>query len=279
MINKPSIAGVVLALNEELDIGRALRSLGWCDELIVVDSGSTDQTIQVALSYGAKVLTNIQNGPFLITEQRNWVLENPEVKSEWIFFLDADEVVGPELAAYVKTNTIINTSHDAYELTPRFWFFGKWLKYTQGYPNWHPRLVKKHTVRFEGGVWESFSSHANIGRIDIPYEHYAFSKGLEAWTIRHLRYAKWDAMEILQSQQAHHLPNPIRTKRFSLARNLLKRVWPLRPLLRFMQKYLLQLGCLDGWQGLLYSLLIATFDLYVVILVLQHKFLLNEEHL
>ena len=73
---------------------------------------------------------------------------------------------------------------------------GRWLKYTQGYPNWHPRLLKRGVVHFEGGVWEGFSAARSISRIHQPYEHYAFSKGIDDWLERHRRYADWEAERI-----------------------------------------------------------------------------------
>lgn len=98
MDRKQTIAGVVLTLNEEQDLPRALMSLSWCDELIVVDSGSTDRTSKIAESFGALFIQHIQPPPFLITAQRNWVLASAGIVSDWVLFLDADEEVGSPLA-------------------------------------------------------------------------------------------------------------------------------------------------------------------------------------
>ena len=267
-MNIPStVAGVVLTLNEEHDLSRALRSLSWCDEVFVVDSGSTDRTRQIAKQCGARFVQHIQEPPFLITDQRNWALDHAGLTSDWALFLDADEEVGSSLAEAIRSCIHSSSSSTAYELTPRYWFLGKWLKLTQGYPNWHPRLLLRSAVRFQGGVWESFSSSARVSRISIPYEHYAFSKGLDDWIDRHQRYSSWDAQEINRYLQSSELS----TSRKVLLRKIVAHAWPLKPVLRFTQKYILQLGFLEGWQGLLFCLLISFYDLMTVVKVIQER--------
>ncbi|MFM7268023.1 MAG: glycosyltransferase family 2 protein, partial [Cyanobium sp.] len=197
----PTIAGVVLTLNEEQDLARALISLAWCDERLVLDSGSSDGTAAVARSQEVRLVEHRQPPPFRISEQRNWALEQAGLGSDWVLFLDADEQVGPELAAEIRRRIAAPDAPDGFELTPRYWFLGRWLKRTQGYPNWHPRLVRRGSLRFEGGVWECFPAGAAVGRIALPYEHYAFSKGLDDWLERHRRYASWDAERIVAFRQ------------------------------------------------------------------------------
>ena len=268
MTRHNTIAGVVLTLNEEQDLARALRSLAWCDELLVVDSGSTDRTKDVSLSCGARFVQHIQTPPFLITKQRNWALDQAGLTSKWVLFLDADEEVTPRLSQNIISCINSEESSDAYELTPRYWFLGRWLKHTQGYPNWHPRLVKRGYVYFQGGVWESFTSGIRVSRLSIPYEHYAFSKGFDDWLERHRRYATWEAAEIvthLTTRSTHH----VSTQRWRYLRMLLSWIWPIRPLLRFIQKYILQLGFTEGWQGFLFSLMMMFYDLMTTIKVVE----------
>ena len=268
MDRQPTIAGVVLTLNEEHDLERALRSLAWCDELLVVDSGSTDRTYEIAHQCSANFVQHIQPAPFLITEQRNWALKSAGLKSDWVLFLDADEEVSSDLA--IQINSCISSSPraDAYELTPRYWFLGKWLKLTQGFPNWHPRLVKRSRVHFEGGVWESFPPGTIVGRLSIPYEHYAFSKGLDDWLERHRRYATWDANQIYDYLTRSN-PAAFSTQRRRVLRLMMSRLWFLRPPLRFFQKYIIQFGFVEGWQAFLFSLLMSFYDLMTVIKVIE----------
>jgi len=267
MYREKTIAGVVLTLNEEHDLTRALKSLEWCDELLVVDSGSTDRTKHIAEQCGAQFLQHIQSPPFLITEQRNWVLDEAGLHSDWVLFLDADEEVGRDLAQNILACINSPAPLDAYELTPRYWFLGKWLKRTQGYPNWHPRLVRRGSVHFFGGVWESFSPNVRVGRLSLPYEHFAFSKGFDDWLDRHRRYAAWDAQQIVEYLNTRS-ETTLRTGRWRRLRILMSKLWFLRPPFRFFQKYVLQLGFTEGWQSLLFSSMMAFYDLMVVVMVI-----------
>ena len=260
-----SIAAVVLTLNEEHNLSRALRSLAWCDELLVLDSGSIDSTEAVARQNNAKFIVHKQSRPFQITEQRNWALDRCGLRSKWVLFIDADEEVSPALAKEIHKLISAPSRFNSYELTPRYWFLGKWLKRTQGFPNWHPRLLQREVVRFQGGVWESFSDTALTSRIYIPYEHFAFSKGIDDWLERHQRYSSWDAIEIDQYLSTKTL-HSIRKRRL---RAFTSYLWPLRPLLRFIQKYLFQFGFLEGWQALLYCLLICFYDLMTITKLIQ----------
>ena len=267
---QPTVAGVVLCLNEAANLPRCLASLAWCDELLVVDSGSQDGSQQRAREHGAQVIEHHQQGPFLITKQRNWALEQGGLRSEWVLFLDADEAVGDGCREAICRAIEAPDAPDGFELTPRYWFLGRWLKRTQGYPNWHPRLLRRDHLRFEGGVWESFPAGARIGRIKTPYEHYAFSKGIDDWLERHRRYADWEANRItafLGGGGAEALG----TRRWLGLRQLTARLWPLRPALRFCQKYVLQGGFLEGWQGLVFALLMAGYDLITAIKIIEIK--------
>lgn len=268
--SQPRVAGVVLSLNEAANLPRCLASLRWCDELLVLDSGSSDGSQSCAAQLGARVLEHRQPGRFLISEQRNWALEHGGLQSDWVLFLDADEEVGASCRQAIQEAIASPGAADGFELTPRYWFLGRWLKRTQGYPNWHPRLLRRGRLRFEGGVWESFSGGGRVARIREPYEHYAFSKGIDDWLERHRRYADWEAERIC-SYLASGDSRSLGTRRWLRLRQLTARLWPLRPVLRFSQKYLLQGGLLEGWQGLLFALLMAGYDLITVVKVIERR--------
>ncbi|MFH1066818.1 MAG: glycosyltransferase family 2 protein, partial [bacterium] len=244
---------VVLTKNEEQTLAQCLASLHWCGEIVVVDSASVDRTAQIAREMGARVLEHVQQGVFKIDEQRNWALEHGGLKGEWVLFLDADEEVTDELAREIQR--VCNAApapYNAYELTPKYLFWGRWLKRTQGYPNWHARLLKLgEGVRFEGGVWEHFSGNARVGKIRVPYNHYANAKGLSDWLARHDRYSSWDAQKTvsyLESKDAAALG----TSRKLFLRELAARFWFLRPFARFFQMYFYRLGFLEGFSALVF---------------------------
>jgi hypothetical protein len=109
-----------------------------------------------------------------------------------------------------------------------------------------------------------------VARIHEPYEHYAFSKGIDDWLERHRRYADWEAERIC-SYLASGDSRSLDTRRWLLLRQLTARLWPLRPAMRFTQKYLLQGGLMEGWQGLLFALLMAGYDLITVVKVIERQ--------
>lgn len=267
---KPTIAGVVLCLNEAENLSRCLTSLDWCDDLLVLDSGSNDGSQLCAAQHGARVIEHKQSGRFLISEQRNWALEHGGLQSEWVLFLDADEEIKPVCRDAIERAIAKPGITDGFELTPRYWFLGRWLKRSQGYPNWHPRLVRRGRLRFEGGVWESFSDGGLVSRIHEPYEHYAFCKGLDDWLERHRRYADWEA-EKISDYLSGTGESALGTRRWLKLRKLTALIWPLRPPLRFIQKYVLQQGFLEGWQGLVFALLMAGYDLMTCIKVVERR--------
>ena len=274
----PTIAGVVLCLNEAENLARALHSLAWCDEVLVVDSGSIDGSQNIATDCGARVMEHCQTGQFLITEQRNWALHRGQLQSDWVLFLDADEEISINCQQAIQHAIQHPAAADGYELTPRYWFLGRWLKYTQGYPNWHPRLLKKGVLQFEGGVWESFSSGGSISRIHEPYEHYAFSKGIDDWLERHLRYASWEA-EKIQEFLTLDDAKALGTTRSLFLRKTSAKLWPIKPLLRFIQKYILQLGFTEGWQAFYFCVLMSIYDFITAIKIIEISFQRNGKSL
>ena len=274
----PTIAGVVLCLNEAENLPRALNSLAWCDEVLVVDSGSTDGSQDIATSCGARVMEHCQTGRFLITEQRNWALNQGQLQSNWVLFLDADEEISIACQQAIQYAIQHPAAADGYELTPRYWFLGRWLKYTQGYPNWHPRLLKKGVLQFEGGVWESFSAGGSISRIHEPYEHYAFSKGIDDWLQRHMRYASWEA-EKIQEFLTLDDAKALGTTRSLFLRKTSAKLWPIKPLLRFIQKYILQLGFTEGWQAFYFCILMSIYDFFTAIKIIEISFRRNGKSL
>jgi len=260
---------VILTKNEEPNLERCLASLAWCAERIVLDSGSTDGTQAKAEELGARVIGRVPPAPFQIDAQRNHALDHGGIRSPWVLFLDADEEVPPALAAeLLRLGGGAAGEFDAFELTPRYLFWGTWLKRTQGYPNWHPRVVRLGRARFAGGVWEHFVAGTRTGRIDEPYNHFANSKGLSDWLARHDRYSSWDAQRIvdyLASGDANRLGT---TRKLGL-RRWAARCWPVRPWARFFQMYFLRLGFLEGRAAFSFCLLYFFYEWMTVIKIAE----------
>lgn len=265
-----TIAGIVLCMNEVSQLKRCITSLSWCSEIYVVDSGSTDGSIELAKKLGAEVAMNKPEGRFLITEQRNWALDNLPITSEWVIFLDSDEEIKEKCKDWIVSAINEDNSHTGFEMTPRYWFLGKWLKRTQGYPNWHPRILRKGLNKFSGGVWESFENLKHIGQIQEPYEHYAFSKGIDDWLLRHMRYSSWDADSIVEYQKTKS-KNSFNTNRKLKSRIIGAKYWHLKPIARFFEKYIFNGGWTEGWQGLIFSIMMSFYELITVIKIVEYR--------
>jgi glycosyltransferase involved in cell wall biosynthesis len=265
------ITAVVLTKNESARLARALETLRFCERTVVLDSGSTDGTRAVAEAGGAEFVVHVPEPPFRIAEQRNWALDHLSIRTPWVFFLDADEEVPAALASKLASIATMDPSlHDAYELTPRYIYLGRWLKRTQGYPNWHPRLVRYGNAQFAGGVWEHFAPGVTVGRISEPYDHFANCKGLHDWLERHYRYASWDADRVIEALDSGDF-SKLGTTRKMWLRKWAARFWPLRPLFRFVHMYVLRLGFLEGWRALHFCVLYAFYEFMTVTLIVERR--------
>lgn len=269
---KPAISAVILTLNEEANLARCAESLRWCRRICVVDSGSTDGTATRAKDLGLEFFEHRQTPPFLIDRQRNWALENCGfTHGEWVLFLDADETVPAKLAQLLLELVSRPRKPDdpsAYELTPRYLFWGRWLRRTQGYPNWHPRLARAGQARFTSGVWEEFEPGIRVGRIQEPYDHHANSKGFRDWLERHDRYSTWEAEGIVRYLETKS-PAAFGTGRKAGQRTQAARCWPLRPVAKFLYLYVWRQGFLEGKEALVFSLCMAFYEWMTVMKVAE----------
>jgi glycosyltransferase involved in cell wall biosynthesis len=256
---------VVLTLNEEADLPRCLQSLEGFGRLVVVDSGSTDQTKQIAIAHGALLLEH----PFeAFGAQRNWALDQLPLKSpnDWILFLDADEV------ATINFRSAVERAIDAASNEVAGFFCcwkmllnGVWLKNSDNFPKWQVRLIRNQRVRFVD-IGHGQKEGSVIGLLQFlrePYLHYGFSKGWTAWIDRHNRYATLEAAErnLHKAKWADILSiNP--TKRNKALKLLLGRLpgWPLG---RFLFTFLLRGGFLEGEAGMSYCLMLAYYEFII----------------
>ena len=264
-----SLTAVVLTLNEESNIAGCVDALAWTDQVIVLDSGSTDRTREIASDHGAKVIINRQPGRFNIAEQRNWALRHEAIEGDWVLFVDADEIY-PESAQKAVRKAISYGRFDAYELTPKYMFSGRWMRRTMGYPNWHPRLIRRGHGRFGGGAWEHFVETKQVGRLSDPYLHYGNSKGLSDWLVRHDRYSDWEAESAVRYLEVRH-ESAFGTRRRTQRRALAARFWPLRPVARFGHMYFIRRGFLEGRAGFLFCIRYAVYEWMIVEKIVEQR--------
>lgn len=252
------VTAVILTKNEESSLGGCLESLSSLDDVHVLDSGSTDGTVELALSMGASATTHVPDGRFLITEQRNWALDNLPLR-KWVLFIDADERATPQFLDEVFSLVSDSKQFDAIYAAPAFIFRDTWIKRTSGYPNWHPRIVRTHSgVRFAGGVWEDFDVKDRVGYLTVPYLHYPADKGLERWVEKHVRYAKFEALEIEKARVG--IDAQSRTR---IARQIYYRAGSLRKYFRLLHMLVVRFGLIDGRAAWSYARRMLIYELLI----------------
>lgn len=252
------VSCLILTLNEEVNLPHCLGSLGWCDDVVVIDSFSSDATEKIANAAGARFVQHAFSG---FGDQRNWGLQHVPLKHPWALILDADERVTPELVEELRQRLPPPEDVAAYRVRRRLYLWGRWLRYSSLYPNWVVRLVRVGRVRyFNRGHAETQEVDGRIESLqhDLIDENH---KGLEDWWARQNRYSTQEAIYEL-SQSAPPLrhvfsTDPLRRRAAlkGLARNL-----PGRPLWYFLYAYGLRLGFLDGRDGFRFCVMKAMYQ-------------------
>src|SRR3974390_749025 len=160
---KAPISALVPMLNEELNIGACLESLGFCDEVWVVDSHSRDRSPRIAREMGAQVVSfdYVRGGP----KKKNWALANLPFKHPWVLILDCDERVPPELASEIGEHVTNPGDYTGFYLNRRVYFLGRWLRHCW-YPSWNLRLFRHALGRYE----RLESGHQETGDNEV-HEH------------------------------------------------------------------------------------------------------------
>jgi glycosyltransferase involved in cell wall biosynthesis len=262
------ISVVVIAKNEAINIRRCLEALAWCDEVVVIDDHSADDTARLASECGARVLTH---GFESFARQRNWALEHAALRHEWALLLDADEVVTPKLQEEIeRLLPNADTNLVGFRMCRKTMFMGKWLKYSDGFPVWIVRLVRAGRFRFEDsghGEVPVPQVDGRLGTLASPFLHYPFSKGLSEWIERHNRYATREAEKEFRSACSfswRDLWTGDRARRRMALRALSRRL-PCRSTLRFLYQYLWKRGFLDGRPGLTFSWLMAVYEGLIIL--------------
>jgi glycosyltransferase involved in cell wall biosynthesis len=259
---------IVPVRNEAANLPRCLECVQWAAEIFVVDSHSTDQTAEITEAYGAKVVQFDFNGTW--PKKKNWALENLPFKNEWVFILDADEVLPPE-AEQVFTVAIADAGEIAgYWINRRFMFMGKWLRHSY-YPNWNLRLFRHALGRYEkltdadtrsgdNEVHEHVIVQGPTGRLRCEMDHYAFPT-VEVFVEKHNRYSNWEA-RVSADRQLSGSSAQISSGHVERRRKLkqLSQRLPFRPLLRFLYIYVWQKGFLDGREGYYFARLHALYE-------------------
>jgi glycosyltransferase involved in cell wall biosynthesis len=274
--NLPKIPVSVLipARNEEANLPACLTSVARADEVFIVDSQSSDRSIEIAENYGAKVVQFQFNGRW--PKKKNWSLDNLPFRNEWVLIVDCDERITPELWDEIEV-AIQQADCDGYYLNRKVFFLGQWIRYGGKYPDWNLRLFRHAKGRYENLHTEEIRNtgdnevHEHViipGKVAYLKEdmlHIDF-RDMYHWLERHNRYSNWEArvyLNLLSGKDdqgtigANLFGDSVQRKRF------LKKIWvrlPFKPFLRFILFYFIRLGFLDGKAGYIYGRLLSQYE-------------------
>jgi glycosyltransferase involved in cell wall biosynthesis len=266
-MSMPSVAAIILTKNEELRLPACLESLaGVVSEVFVVDSGSTDRTLEIARGYRAHVLTH----PFVNqATQFNWALSNIDTSADWMLRIDADERLSEELRRDILKRLPSLGNEVTGLLVPyRVHFLGRSLRHGDTYPVWLLRLWRKGLGRFEE-TWMDERVVLSQGqalklRGDLIHE---IPTSLSEWTQKHDWYAMRECKDILAAAgegDARLASGQARLKRMLKTRLYLRLPLFYRAFLYWFYRYFLRLGFLDGKEGLIYHFLQAFWYRFLV---------------
>jgi glycosyltransferase involved in cell wall biosynthesis len=269
---KVPVSILVPIKNEAVNLPRCLESVAWADEIFVVDSQSTDGSQHIAEEHGARVVQFHFTGTW--PKKKNWALDNLPFKHEWVFILDADEVLPPEAEDEIRAIVSASSGPTGYWINRRFMFMGKWLKHAY-YPNWNLRLFKHHLGRYEkltdvdtasgdNEVHEHVVVQGETARMRSEMDHYAFPS-VAVFVEKHNRYSNWEARVALD-RFLHGSGGALQSGTVGLRRRLkqLSQRTPFRPTLRFLYVYLWQRGFLDGREGYYFARMHGLYELLSV---------------
>jgi len=250
---------LILTFNEEVNLPHALESVrDWADQIIVVDSYSTDSTVEIAKSLGAEVY---QNEFINHVQQRNWALEVPKYRNEWVLYIDADEQVTSELRDEISSIKDLPDNVSGFEMRRRFYFLGRWLKHG-GYYGWVLRLLRRGRSRFvfsaRAGEYAVIRGEKRKLNSDLLHVD---QRSFTHWIQNQNRDSTKIALSLFEAGGRIRMPdldsNEVQEGRFRAIANKIQMALPLGVglLLRFLYFYLVRGGLLDGWQGFAYCFL------------------------
>lgn len=260
-----AVSVLVLTLDEEINIGACLESLAWCDDIVVLDSFSSDRTRAIAGERGARVVTRAFDN---WSAHQNWAVANIEFRHPWVLYFDADERCPPELRDEVLQRAQAEAPEAAFRVRRKDFFMGRWLRHAQLYPTWLVRLFRPGRIRYERLVNPVAMVTGSTGELQEHIIHYPFSHGVSHWIARHNRYSDMEAIEAEKVRGRTGGGGTLWSRDPNERRRALKDIFfrlPARPLVKFLYYYGWRRGFLDGRAGFTYATLQAIYEYLIAV--------------
>lgn len=261
------ISVLVLTKNEEQDLPGCLASVAWSDDVHVLDSKSTDRTVEIARERGARVTEREFDN---WAAHQNWALENVPFRHPWVFYIDADERMTPELRNSVMAAAQTPGDAVAFKVQRRDFLMGTWLRHVQA-SAFYMRLFRPEKMHYERLVNPVSIPNGPAGTVKGYLDHLPFSKGMAHWIERHNAYSTLEARQIVLNRQSateFSAMGALAEKDFHKRRYHQKELFyrlPARAFAKFLLLYFVKRGFLDGRAGLTYSVLQSIYEYFIVL--------------
>jgi glycosyltransferase involved in cell wall biosynthesis len=257
MGNTTKITALILTFNEEKHIEDCLRSVAWCDQIIIVDSGSSDKTEEICKRYTDLF---IRNKFINFSLQRNFALSLDIIRNKWVLFLDADERITPELEKEIKERLSSDPNYiSGYYIPRKQYFWGKWLRHGEAWPCYEVRLFVKDKGRYtHKDVHEDLKLEGKIAKMNSPLIHISREsmsevlKGID-------RYSTLEAIRMYKTGEELYVCS---SKSPSKINHVMKRIFkylPFKPFWKFTLDYFIWRGFLDGYEGFSWAVIQAFY--------------------
>ncbi len=258
------VSVLVLTLNEEVNLTKCLSSVSWCDDIVVLDSFSTDKTEAIAESFGVRF---VQRKFDNYAAQRNYGINKIKYKNRWVLMVDADEVVPDNLYDEIKQLSVENNKDiTLFRMRRKDFFMGRWIKHSSGYPTWTGRLLKIGRVTVKRSINEEYHTDGKIGFLKEHFHHFSFNKGFNSWIEKHNRYSTMEAETMVLEHTNNIKKSNLFHKDPVIRRKTVKALiysMPFRPPLIFFGLYFFRLGFLDRGPGLIFCILRAFYEFMI----------------
>lgn len=255
------ISAIILTYNDEENINACLESLKeWLDDIVIVDSFSTDRTLQICKAHGCRIY---QHDFIDQAHQFNWALDSVPLRHSWVMRLDSDEIVPDRLKREIESRVGREEGIVGYYMNRRMYWMNRWLRHGRMYPHYILRLFRFGSGRYELRTEEHLLLDGMAAYLESDFLEDNRKNGLEYFTLKHLKTAEGEVAEVLHPQLDGRAVDPApfgtKTERTRWLKEKVYSRMPLfmRPLLYFLYRYVICLGFLDGKEGLIFHFLQA----------------------